>query len=266
MDEKRICTECGTENEQGFEYCKNCGAALHGEEHLKSEIASEQKKEPVYENSMPEDNTFGEAFDNIDGIKSEEIALFIGKKANRFLDKFQSMQASGSKLSFCWPVAVLSLLFGPFGAAFWFFYRKMYKKAFLFSLIGAVITIGIVILEGDIGVYKNLFDKPITDVNAALNDIIKAQSTWRYELATNINRIVHLLSAILLGMFSVNMYKNFVVKKIKEYRSKNADPRYYRLALSVIGGTNSGMVWVGILLLIATNVLADVISGLINVI
>ena len=79
MDEKRICTECGTENEQGFEYCKNCGALLHGEEPLKSEIASEQNDAPVFENTLPEGNTFGEAFDNIDGIKSEEIALFIGK-------------------------------------------------------------------------------------------------------------------------------------------------------------------------------------------
>lgn len=256
MNEKlKICGECGQPNEENYEYCKNCGAPLKTEPPVKSELA---------ENGAYTGNAYasadGAGLNSIDGIPVDEVALFIGKKAPRIIKSFNNMQLTGSKVSWCWPVAVLGFLAGPLGAALWFFYRKMYKHAALLSAIGFVLSFGINLLRGDPVDYSAILERSFREGVLSLGEIVNTAESWRANLAEIIEYAVSIATAAILGAFSLSMYKNFVVQKIKEYRAKSADPRYYKMGLSVVGGTSGGMVWLGL----AIMTFSDIIIGFIN--
>ncbi|MBR0465926.1 MAG: zinc ribbon domain-containing protein [Clostridia bacterium] len=255
-DKNVFCGECGEENEPAFEYCKNCGAPLKREEPINSEyVGAEYQNNNGYGYSAP--------IESIDGIKSDEIALFVGRKAPVILPKLTNMEMSGSKISWCWPVAVLSFFFGPLGAALWFFYRKMYKWAWCLVAFGFLTTLFVTVLRGDTVSLGQMIES-FTDGKIALNELYTITSDWRFLLSETIDDVVNLASAILLGMFSFSIYKNFATSKIREYREKNSDPRYYRMGLSVVGGTSSGMVWVGILCMTLSDIVISNIVSLIK--
>lgn len=57
--DKKICSECGTENEQEYIYCKNCGALLgtaktEPQKAPAVEFISDKKTEPEYRNTESE--------------------------------------------------------------------------------------------------------------------------------------------------------------------------------------------------------------------
>ena len=249
MEEKNIfCGECGEKNEPGYEYCKNCGTPLVRQEPIQSEYVGNQNTNAAH-NGYQNFGYTNTAPDSIDGIKTDEIALFVGRKAPVFIPKFLRMEIIKSKTSWCWPVAILSLLLGPMGAALWFFYRKMYKWAWILFGIGFLNLLVTTFVRGDAFTYGEMLEAAADSGKISINDILSMTNNWRVNLSEFIDSVVTLLSAILLGLYSVNIYKNFAVKKIKETRENNSDPRYYRMGLSLVGGTSSGMVWVGILCL-----------------
>lgn len=262
------CTECGEKNSNEYQFCKNCGAPLKKAAPIKSELADNGTQTGGYNanNTYNAYNaytaSYGTEYINIDGIPKDEIALFVGKKAPDIVRKFDSMQLSNSKVSWCWPVAVLSFFFGPLGAALWFFYRKMYKNAFILAAIGAVTTVLLTILRGDYLDLSEVIESGVLSVGELAN----AVSNWRTALAESLDTIINITCAVLLGIFSFNIYKGFVVNRIKEYRQKNSDPRYYRMGISVVGGTSGGMVWVGILLIFSVNALSNILNQLFMVI
>ena len=161
--DKKICSECGTENESDYIYCKNCGTLLTSptkpaepapakaepEHEFIAQTAPEPKVEqPSFQPAPPVYNTANgsagytpDSSPITDGIPQEELALFIGKKSAVIMPKFIKMEITNSKVSWCWPAAILGFLFGPMGAALWFFYRKMYKTGALLAVIGALINI-----------------------------------------------------------------------------------------------------------------------------
>ena len=131
--DKKICSECGTENENDYIYCKNCGALLTAAP--KPETVPEstaQETVPKTEHSSfrpaPAPEAAAPAFKPVppvyntengntgytqsgapapDGIPQEEIALFIGKKSVVIKPKFIKMEITNSKTSWCWPAALL---------------------------------------------------------------------------------------------------------------------------------------------------------------
>ena len=81
---------------------------------------------------------YGSYSSAICGLPAEDVAAYVGMKAPVIIPKFSQMSATHSKTSWCGPAFTLGLLFGPLGAAIWFFYRKVNKVAFLLFAIGAV--------------------------------------------------------------------------------------------------------------------------------
>ncbi len=257
--EKIFCSECGTENESEFIYCKNCGNQLKP---LKNEIEGQG-----FQNQNPEPTT---SFSNdalIEGIPSEEISIFIGKKQANILPKFLKMEYSGSKISWCWPAAILSFLLGPFGASIWFFYRKMYKPAIIFTGLGAIITaITTALTFGETSTtLEALVDAfSSADRNAIINafENISPTETILTIIASAIEEIANIATLLFSGLFGFYIYKNHCVSKIKDYKNRIADERYYKIGLSAIGGVSEGMLALGIILMFVSQYIISIISSI----
>ena len=266
---KNICSSCGTENEPEYKYCKNCGnEIIEAQTPPETEFKAEPQAKPVNQQQTYSKTPNGFILDNISGVPTEEVALFVGKKAYKLLPKFSKMEFTGSKISWCWPVAVLGYLFGPLGAAIWFFYRKMYKPALLLSLIGAVLTIITTVLSGGSGMdFGAAYDAMLNgDMNAYLDAL--EGSVNRSDILVNISSLLSTATdwatCILCGLFSYYLYRNHCIQKINDYKAVQADNRYYKIGLASIGGVSGGMAVLGIVIMILAGNLAEIITTLVS--
>lgn len=262
--ENFICPECNTENEPQYVYCKNCGKQLLGNEKSGGEAAG-FSPQATYTNDY-NDYAERQIVDTIDSIPTEDIETYIGKKAEKILPKLSRMELTGSKLSWCWPVAILGFLFGPLGAAMWFFYRKIYSVACILMVIGVVVTAATTVLTGDTVLMQESIAQQLESGNVDLNEIVtiidEAQSAYS-PLVSSINNVVDALTMILCGMFAYYFYKKSVVKNIEKYKSKNVDARYYRMGLAAIGGTSVGMAILGVVIMSLVTELCTIIAMLV---
>ena len=262
MNDRTVCTECGTENEPAYEFCKNCGAPL-------PKTQAEPQTPPFYASAAgPQGYSSSytpptySAYTSQDGIPAEDLAIFIGKKANDFLPKFMKMELSGSKVSWCWPVAILSWFFGPIGAGLWFIYRKMYKPAVLLLSVGLVLDVvysaftqTIVI---DIG---NLSADTFPSLSQLYNTVFGGLNPVFF-IFTYINKFIYLVTCALTGMFSAYFYKKHCVSKIQSYRQSGIDMRFYKLGLASVGGTSAGF---AVLAIASVLIVRSVVSFLIQI-
>ena len=253
------CKNCGTQNENEFEYCKNCGAKL---------------EEQINNNSFNQSSSYNRNFtydDPIyDGVTPSEMTLFVGKKSYDIIPKFQKMKMSGSKVSWCWPLAILSFLFGPFGAAIWFFYRKVYKYAWIFTGIGFLFSAVSMIISFEQLNY--LFDNLITalktgDMNYLIeiseNPIVNSSSLS--QILSDIDDLLNMSLAVITGVFGFYIYMNHAIDKIKFYKAENNDTRFYQIGISSLGGVSGGMIAVGILLMIGVDIALSIIASILTI-
>lgn len=258
-----ICKECGTENEKEYAYCKNCGAKLLNEQ-PKKEYTEQTQDYRAFNNSSNDEPYFN-------GVTSAELSLFIGKKSNEILPKFQKMALTDSKISWCWPAAILSFLMGPFGAALWFFYRKMYKFAFIFSGIGAGLSIILGILNfGQVDltfdtVFEAIFSGNYESAMQILANLDTSEVGLSF-LATALQNIVEIAITIVTGIFGYNIYMNHCTQKIKNYKLSHADPRFYQMGISAIGGVSGGMLALGFLIMFGTDAIISFVSAIFSLI
>ena len=259
-----VCSKCGTENEEDFIYCKNCGYPLK----INSSTPPTNTTPNVEYSSpqpQPQHNSNGAYsqpaqpyINSIQGISNEEVAIFIGKKAHDIIPKFTKMELTGSKVSWCWPLAVLSFFFGPLGASLWFFYRKMYKPAVIFAIIGAVFTLVSSLFTAfiDTSALETILENYMNgDFAAAITafESIDATSIILLLISQFVTNAVTIASFIVCGIFGYHWYKQHCLDKIRYYRTIQADQRYYRFGLSAIGGVSGGMLTLGIILMLIIN-------------
>lgn len=311
--ENKICSECGTENEAKYIYCKNCGSPLvlknedadKHPENVTSEKTSNTQEFTGYssENTQPVTDTAaasnisaqgqnvntsessggsensgytkgvysaepsGSQY-GIEGIPAEDIAFFVGKKAGDILPKFTSMEFSGSKVSWCWPAALLGFFFGPMGAAIWFLYRKMYKIGALLLVLGAALTFFLAALSYNPSAVEtdDLFDAFTSGDVDLLDDLLIGEETVLSRVADLIDMATGVACCILSGIFGFYAYKEHCVKAIRNYRMTGIDPRYYRIGLASVGGVSGGMVAVGIVCIIVASNISTLITYLMSLI
>lgn len=311
--ENKICSECGTENEAKYIYCKNCGSPLvlknedadKNPENVTSEKTSNTQEFTGYssENTQPVTDTAaasnisaqgqnvntsessggsensgytkgvysaepsGSQY-GIEGIPAEDIAFFVGKKAPDILPKFTSMEFSGSKVSWCWPAALLGFFFGPMGSAIWFLYRKMYKIGALLLVLGAALTFFVAALSYNPSAVQteDLFDAFASGDIDLLDDLLTGEETVLARVANLIDMAASVACCILSGIFGFYAYKEHCVKAIRNYRMTGIDPRYYRIGLASVGGVSGGMVAVGIVCIIVASNISTLITYLMSLI
>ncbi len=252
--DKRICDVCGTENEMHYQYCKNCGTKLQKPTNNENQTqppyqqnnvytASQYAKYGQYANQADAffDQTYG--ITEIDGVKTEDLAAYIGPKNRNIINKFAKMELSNSKVSWCWPAALWGIL-GPAGVAVWFIYRKMYKLGIILLAISVMVSIAVTTVSGE---KDSVFDDfSIAEEYAELEEIPEIEkgethNSWRSKLAVIIDDMVVLASITLAGLFSMYAYKNHTINKINHYNIVNASERYRQIGLMAVGGTSVGM-------------------------
>lgn len=271
----KVCTECKTENESEFIYCKNCGSSLkdsdktaessNSTEFIGSEnTQSNSQNEFNYAENNRNFNSFNnnENFRNfqsntqfngysVNGIPAEDVSIFVGKKADLYIPKFIKMELANTKISWCWPAAILGLLIGPLGAALWFIYRKMYKIAGILLAIGFVVSCATSALtyNSNQDIVNNLLDALKTgEINIFINGINQFLDNGgiRYVISNGIENITSLATCIITGLLGHYAYRNHCVKKIISFRQSGIDQRYYKMGLAAVGGVSGGMLAAGI--------------------
>lgn len=290
MDVK-ICSECGTENEKEYIYCKNCGAPLTS---VKKEEAPHSAPTggfaPEHNNTAHEYTDYtshtqqSENYYNppggvnytpygaytsygIDGIPAEDVTFFVGKKSAEIMPKFMKMEITRSKTSWCWPAAILGFIFGPMGAALWFLYRKMYKTAIILLAVGALLTFTTAAMTYDTnsadisGVFDAITSGDLEAFSDAINGIGKTQTALDIA-AGAIEDIASLATCIITGIFGFYAYKEHCVKTIRNFRQSIVDQRYYRMGLASLGGVSGGMLAVGIICMIVVTNAASAVTVL----
>lgn len=289
--DKKICSECGTENERDYTYCKNCGAPLvkaepeakpefiGNEAETRSDTGSFDAGAGAYTppNGVP--NYAGAPYSPyntytsyaIDGVPAEDVAFFVGKKSAEIMPKFMKMEITRSKVSWCWPAAILGFIFGPLGAAIWFFYRKMYKIALILLAIGTVLAFTTAALTYNAGAQdiSGIFDSIAEgDADALLDTFrsIESEETAATLLASGLNSIAGLATCVLTGLFGFYAYKNHCVKSIKGFIQNGIDQRYYRMGLASLGGVSGGMLAVGIISMIVIENIASTVMVVLSAI
>lgn len=252
MDDKIICHECQTENEPKYVYCKNCGTLLN-----ENDEKSKRKYSDINYDFSNNTNTGGSTYngtygillDQIEGVSTDDLMTFTGKKSYDIVSKFCKSEITSSKCGWCWPTAILGFVFGPFGSAIWFFYRKMYKLAMIFVAIGIILSASVTIISGSetnfdlkdfySGNYETFYD----NIDEADTD------TLQDNIASFFNFSVSLATSIVTGLYGMYFYKKHCLNKIKTYSANMPDPRYYKLGLATIGGTSSGMAVLGVFIM-----------------
>lgn len=287
--DKRICPECSTANEPEYIYCKNCGFKLAEEPEKRTDNYSNFNRKQAAESSK--DNFAGRRpqgeqsahihnfnkangpflLEGIDGCSREEIAAFVGAKAVDIHSKFSKMELSHSKISWCWPPALLGFAVGPLGAAIWFFYRKMYKIAVIFVAIGIALGGVTAFLNRDTmfldeGKIEAIIEENVSesgiDFSGLISDLGENIGAESY-LASAITDISNAAAGIIAGMMALYWYKRFVIEKINSYRRCGIDPRYYNMGLAAVGGTSGGIAALGVAILYMAQTVFELIPNLI---
>ncbi|MEE1330132.1 MAG: zinc ribbon domain-containing protein [Acutalibacteraceae bacterium] len=288
--DKKICSECGTENEQEYIYCKNCGALLgtaktEPQKAPAVEFISDKKTEPEYRNTESETanpqgdqrqyygtqyTPYSSSSYTIGGIPAEEAALFVGKKSAEIMPKFIRMEITRSKVSWCWPAAILGFFFGPMGAALWFLYRKMYKIGTVLLVAGAVLTciFGAMNYGTDSQTVKNIIDSFAGSVVflPELIDEAASETTVLGVIASALESITDLASGIIAGVLGFYVYKEHCVKSILNFRNSCPDSRYYKIGLASVGGVSGGMLAAGLVCIVVVNNAVSLVTALISMI
>ncbi len=243
-----ICPNCATENEVEYKYCKNCGTPLEGEsEGAQASTASGYSADYNYGYNNYGYNNYGQAAgfnaavpETLGGIPTNDMRLFLGKKAGAIIPKFAKMEITRNNSAWCWPAAIWGFLLGPVGAAFWFFYRKMYKIGGILTAIGVAILIATSMLTAFCGTEVALDSLLTPELQSSL-ELDSVELTYiSSPIANAVEWLSSLATAIVCGLFGYGWYFKSAVKRIARYRASGADMRYYQFALGALGGTSGG--------------------------
>ena len=275
---KTICPECKYENEEQFKFCKNCGTMLTVvNNEPKGDFNTPESFEPK---AKTEEQNFANTQlpEEIDGVEKRELIAFLGKDADKIYSKFLKMEYSGSKISWCWPVFLLTAFLGFFGSAIWFFYRKMFKPA-IALIIAGVLVLGVqtaLNFDKSIEAAKGLISS-IEEIFGGSSDNVANPELFFGEeedeivpggpqgvltiVSDIIGTLETLAGSVIISMFALGIYKKHAVNKIKEQRQKHGQTPYYLYTLSLSGGTSGGMLALGIVIFVVAQNVASAIPA-----
>ena len=189
--------------------------------------------------------------DSIDGVNTEDVAIFLGNDSPKYLPIFAGIETK-TRSSVNLLVLLLSALVSPFFAAFWFMHKRMNKLGLFIFLVLAAFEFGVLIAA--FSVMKDTFASIVmtSDVEqmtaVMLNEI---ESNSLLSALSSVSQMVSIAVAVLSGIFANKWYKNHVISTIKSITAENEEG--YKRALVEKGGTKNAL-WITLLVITAVTV------------
>ena len=186
--------------------------------------------------------------DSIDGVNTEDVAIFLGNDSPKYLPIFAGIETK-TRSSVNLLVLLLSALVSPFFAAFWFMHKRMNKLGLFIFLVLAAFEFGVLIAT--FSVMKDTFASIVmtSDVEqmmaVMLNEI---ESNSLLSALSSVSQMVSIAVAVLSGIFANKWYKNHVISTIKSITAENEEG--YKRALVEKGGTKNAL-WITLLVITA---------------
>ena len=189
--------------------------------------------------------------DSIDGVNTEDVAIFLGNDSPKYLPIFAGIETK-TRSSVNLLVLLLSALVSPFFAAFWFMHKRMNKLGIFIFLVLAAFEFGVLIAT--FSVMKDTFASIVmtSDVEqmmaVMLNEI---ESSQLLSALSSVSQMVSIAVAVFSGIFANKWYKNHVISTIKSITAENEEG--YKRALVEKGGTKNAL-WITLLVITAVTV------------
>lgn len=266
------CIRCGSENQDDYKFCTNCGAVLP----QKSKPEFNEASDTVKDASNGADSVL-----DFDGVSATEMTAYVKTNANKILPKFHTMEKYKQKVSFCFPVFFLGLIFGLFGISMWCFYRKMKKLGLISLVLGTALFLADFIFNFNttsqfIGGFASLMRDYLSNeagfsgtlAQTAFENLIAQYDSSYIRIFSFINQYVGgFICPVLMGMFGYHIYKTRAIKEIKEL--KDTCPEELLLSeISLKGGRSKGLLAIPIIVYLLTTVIpfASIIFSFLSVI
>lgn len=235
-----FCPMCGTRNEPGAYHCINCGAPL-----------------PVKANAVPTgipimmtgsllEGCEVTETEEINGEKAGDLALYVRKRAPRFVKKFKAFAEDKSGISWNWS----AFLFTPF----YFFYRRMSKVGYAFMAIFVAISLfASPQIEKDFEGYftaaeayaEEAYDESVSQeetekaAQAVASEFYKGLEAASHDAILMICVAAFFLSHIFSGLFADKLYYSHTMRNIKALRERCNDEITFRTMLIRVGGVSA---------------------------
>lgn len=230
----KICTQCQTENEENFDYCRYCGAPL-----------------PCIDKAFPTDTEyFDETAKNADvatpypehiyNTSARQLRIFVNKNDAKILTRFHNMEIRNKKSSWSSAVFFLGLFFGFFGISAWFFYRKIYKWGFITSLLGFFSVIFPAIFTSA-SQFELLAKTAFFYISLVITQSADYLLAFFYQLAyfpaIDIAYIISfILAPLIFAIFAMYIYKCKAVKSINAVNIACTEPELLDIRIASVGG------------------------------
>lgn len=230
-----ICARCGEENEPGEDRCKTCGFPLHIQPHT----ANPNMNQPFGAGPVPFSPFMGRSTvspdEEIDGIKAQDYAAFVGRSAHYFLPRFKEL--SGTKAR----VLNWSAFFFQGG---YFLYRKMYTMGILMFAAQLLLAV----------------PQAFVTLQTMLSPTMMSNSASLQTLST-ISMVCEILTLVLrfvCGFFANTLYKAHCEKKINKIKAEAGDADYQE-TLTKKGGVATKLITALLIGYAALNMIAYIV-------
>lgn len=236
-----ICPRCGEENEEDDRNCRTCGFPLHFQRPMGApgqDPNAQFGAGPVPFSPFMGRNTV-EPDEEIDGIKAQDYANFVGRSAHYFLPRFKELATTKAR------VLNWSAFFFQGG---YFLYRKMYGMGILMFAAQLLLAVPQAIVT-----FQTLTMPTLMQNSASL------------ETFSNVSMICEVLLLVLrfiCGFFANTLYKAHCEKKInkiKEEAKSEATDESYEETLKRKGGVATKLITVLLIGYAAVNMLAYIV-------
>lgn len=220
------CPNCGTHNQPGAAQCSHCGCPLPKDNGPRIDTYTADDNGGICRREIGPEDT-------IDGIKAKDWAAYVGRSPMYYLMQFFRMSITKQKVTVC----LSAFLFGPA----YLLYRKMWKEGLLTALLSIALSVPSLIA-----------------IVATFNPSLFGSMPLHWvPVAADVCAIADWIVRILLGLFSVWLYRNASKKNIDKIYSEYPEGDARTDALLQKGGTSiwAALLYFGIVLLLSSLVI-----------
>lgn len=219
----KIYPRCGGENPPDGLFCKICGTPLEGREQGQPQNGGAPYGMPPFTQGMPfspfmRPNTVSPE-EEIDGIKAQDYAAFVGRSAHYFLPRFKELSDSKTR------VINWSAFFFQGG---YFLYRKMYGLGILVFLLNLIVSLPQTYL---------IVQSMMSPTSLSGSNVMQS-----FTAVSMICEVLTLILRFVCGFLANTLYKKHCQKQIQRIQDTGIAGEEYRAALTKKGGVAAKLI------------------------